>query len=203
MPQLRHTSESLADLRPGDYDIKYADFHGDHLWVYSDCSSSLYCGKRPILKHRVGDYDVYDFHKIHELHASKIIHNVEVEVSLEKSPRFHLFNIWLCNEYGIKKFSDSFEISVTRHTSNKIVAKINETESEYEIIDDVCKIQKPECNFCTVVISEVDEYGLTNIVHSEEFYEKQIHIENETEKSCILVCLNNTVLLTYKEKRIS
>ncbi|MDO5837841.1 MAG: hypothetical protein Q4P10_03595 [Methanomassiliicoccales archaeon] len=124
-------------------------------------------------------------------------------MSLEKSPRFHLFNIWLCNEYGIKKFSDSFEISVTRHTSNKIVAKINETESEYEIIDDVCKIQKPECNFCTVVISEVDEYGLTNIVHSEEFYEKQIHIENETEKSCILVCLNNTVLLTYKEKRIS
>ena len=203
IPALRISTDCNVWRSPGDYDIKYADFHGDHLWVYSDCSSSLYCGKRPILKHRVGDYDVYDFHKIHELHASKIIHNVEVEVSLEKSPRFHLFNIWLCNEYGIKKFSDSFEISVTRHTSNKIVAKINETESEYEIIDDVCKIQKPECNFCTVVISEVDEYGLTNIVHSEEFYEKQIHIENETEKSCTLVCLSDTVSLTYKERRIS
>ena len=203
VPALRIRTGDNIWHSPGSYDMNINEFIGDYLWVSSICASSLYHNKKPIPRHVADDCYMYDFHKIHEMYDSDNICNVEVEVSLESKPRFHLCNIWVCNEYETKETDDSIEISVIRHTSNKIIVRTIETNDEFELEGNSINVRKPDCNLFTVVIEEKDEYGTKHTIISKKFMKNEIYLEKQTETSCNLVCFGNVVPLEYKEKTIS
>lgn len=203
IPTLRIRTGDNKWRSPGNYDIDINDFTGDYLWVSSDCPSSLYHNKKPIPRHVAEDYYVYDFHKIHEMYNSENIHNVEIEVSLDSKPRFHLCNIWVCNNYQVTEKEDAVEVNIFRHTLNKVFLRIPESGDEYEIINDSALIQKPECNVYSIIIDEKDQYGIRHSMFSQQYYKTPIFVENMTDRSCNLHCYDKKIQLTYCKKTLT
>lgn len=203
VPSLRIKTGDDKWHNPGDYDIKLDEFLGDYLLVSCNCPSSLYRDRKPIPRQIAEDCYRYDLHEVHKLYNSEKLNNIELEVSLKSKPRFHLCHIWVCNEYQLVEEEDMLYIDVIRHTQNKVVIKIPETNGEFETTSDSVMIEKPTCAKYSVIIKEIDQYGTEHTIVKKDYFKKSIYIDNLTDNSCDLFCHENRITLSFKEKSIA
>ena len=187
---------------PGQYDMNILDFNGDYLWVSNPCANSLIFNKKPISRHISDDGFIYDFHKMREMYESEDIKNIELEISLESKPRFHFCNIWVCNEYFDVEKEDFVELTMVRHTNNKILVIIPETGESFDFTEEKLIVKKPEYNGYSIIIKEKDPYGTEHVLFNKRYYKKEIYVEKLTDTSCTIFCHDDHVDLRFNKMTV-
>ena len=194
IPVVRLSSGDYEWKYPGDFDLKMDDFLGDTLHVDSPVPCTLYCMGKPV-DYFGEDPITFELGFIRDQSFLDNCVDIEFSISLNHSPKVHLMNLWICNEYDCSKSKSDIKIHVTRHVDSKVTLELVGMETTVvDVEDDDLVVDLPLDGALDIYAIELSKEGVERRKHILE-NGKSMYLRKYDGNICVFHSKKKEVLL--------